>query len=125
MALKGGQKEVNYTGCKFSIRITEKEDKSWRVTGSNFASMKAQLLEEKPNTFQFDTTFDTKRENFTVFKSETTGQWEIGCLLYIETETKTNIEHGVRMFRDSLPYHLTSSFLKTSITSCKDLNCYV
>jgi hypothetical protein len=52
--------------------------------------MKAQLLEEKPNTFQVDTTFDTKRENFTVFKSETTGQWEIGCLLYIETETKTN-----------------------------------
>ena len=79
--------------------------------------MKAQLLEEKPNTFQVDTTFDTKRENFTVFKSETTGQWEIGCLLYIEPETKTNIEHGVRMFRDSLPYHLTSSFFKTSITS--------
>ena len=65
---------VNYTGCKFSIRITEKEDKSWRVTGSNFASMKAQLLEKKPNTFQVDTTFDTKRENFTVFKSETTGR---------------------------------------------------
>ena len=215
------KQSVNFTGCKFSIRITEKEDKSWLVTGfnsehsgyetsqqnffihqnnrklspddrqflidmmkgnasnpnmaaalsqrtgrtysyqdvANFvnrisaeevvdpleehlsairsaggtvqykkkegtndvtclfvqtASMKAQLFEEKPNTFQVDTTFGTNRENFKlwipVFKSETTGQWEIGCLLFIETEIKTNIEHGVRMFRDSLPYQLTSSF---------------
>ena len=215
------KQSVNYTGCKFCIRITEKEDKSWRITSMNSehyghettqqnffihqnnrkltpedrqfvidmmqgnasnpnmaaalsqrtgriysyqdvanlvkrisdeqlvdpleehlsairsaggtvqyrkkegtndvtclyvqtASMRAQLFEEKPNTFQVDTTFGTNRENFKlwipVFKSETTGQWEIGCLLFIETETKINIEHGVRMFRDSLPYNLTRSF---------------
>ena len=215
------KQSVNFTGCKFSIRITEKEDRSWRVSAMNLehcghesteqnffihqtnrkltsedrrfvndmllgnastssmatalsrrtgrpysyqdvanlvnrisseetvdpleqylstirleggtvhykkkegtndltclfvqtASMKAQLFEEKPNTFQVDTTFGTNRENFKlwipVFKSETTGQWEIGALLFIETETKVNIEQGVRMFRDSLPYEQHSFY---------------
>ena len=29
------KQSVNYTGCKFCIRITEKEDKSWRITSMN------------------------------------------------------------------------------------------
>ena len=41
-----------------------------------------------------------------VFHSKSTDQWEVAGLLFLSTETKENVEEGVKYFKASIQYNV-------------------
>ena len=79
-------------------------DVLWIQTGY----MKEAVTASQPRTFEVDTTFGTCEENYKLFiplfKSKVTGKFEKAGILFLQTETKKNVELGLKFFKQSLPY---------------------
>ena len=77
--------------------------------------MKDMVARVQPTVFQNDTTFGTNAEGYKLFvpvyHSTVTDKSEFAGILFLATETKENIETGLKFVKDSLSYTSTRNFI--------------
>ena len=116
--IKDGGGEVRYRKEEGNDNV----DVLWVQT----ADMKKQLIKIKPQVFECDTTFGTQAEGYKlyvpVFHSNITNRWEVAGLLFLSTETKEKVEHGLKFFKDSLPYNIGDGTKKFIFFADKDFD---
>lgn len=87
------------------------EEDEWDKTDVLFIQLKQwhdDIEIAKPTVFQLDSTFGTNRQgyklNVPVYKSSTTGMYEVAGLMFMATENQENVEKCMSFFKETLTH---------------------